>query len=365
MKIAIVSVFSPYRGGIAQFNEELVRSLELEGHEVCKVNFKRQYPKLLFPGKSQFEANIAHRVDCKPMLDSIAPPTWRKTAKYIKELAPDLVVLPFWSGYLAPALSGVLNNLGTIPVHILVHNAIPHDSNPLQRYLTQRFINKGKSFITLSNAVSDDIRKLNTTAKVKTLFHPIYTHFGEKINQDKALYKLDADLTKKTLLFFGLVRKYKGLDTLLKAFALLPDNYQLLIAGEAYDDVSNYKKLISEDTKKRIHWKNEFIPTADVSLWFSAADVLILPYRNATQSGVTASALHFDIPIIASNVGGLSEYILNERTGLLVDEPNPENFAKAIEQWFALKTDEADLKASVKEIRERMSWESFAKGLVG
>lgn len=361
MKIAIVSVFSPYRGGISQFNEEMVRSLEQERHEVYKVNFKRQYPKLLFPGKSQFEAEVAHSENCPPLLDSMIPVTWRRTAKHVLALNPDLVIIPFWSGYLAPALLGVLNNLGSIPVYILVHNAIPHDANPLQKYLSQRFFNKGKNFITLSNAVSEDVAKLNARAKIKTLFHPIYNHFGEKLDRDESLEELSADPAKKTLLFFGLVRKYKGLDILLKAFELLPADYQLLIAGEAYDDVDNYTKLISEQARPRIHWKNQFIHSDDVALWFSAADVLVLPYRDATQSGVTASALHFDIPIVASNVGGLSEYIQRGKSGLLVDELTPSNLAAAIQKWFKLSVKEHLVKSSIADVRLKMSWEVFAK----
>lgn len=365
MKIAIISVFPPYRGGIAQFNEQLARTLVSQGHEVVKVNFKRQYPNILFPGKTQFIEHAIHATDTPAMLDSIAPRTWKKTAKYVMARQVDLVVIPYWSGYLGPALAGVMSHLKNVPVKCLVHNATPHDASALQKLMSRGFFKHGKEFIALSESVAKEVNRKASHGKVIELFHPIYDHFGAKMDVTEAKHQLNIDPSKKTLLFFGLLRKYKGLDTLLKAFSQLPEDYQLLIAGEAYENTSTYEALITDNMRPRITWKNEFIPDEEMPLWFSAADALVLPYKSATQSGVTAAALHFDIPIIASNVGGLSEYIEHGKSGMLVEQyTEPIAFQRIIEAWFRENTSQAEVLATISGIKQRLSWQRFAEQVV-
>lgn len=365
MKIAIISVFPPYRGGIAQFNEQLARTLVFQGHEVLKVNFKRQYPNILFPGKSQFVEHAIHATDTPALLDSIAPRSWKKTAKFVLSQEVDLVILPYWSGYLAPALAGVMNHLKDTRVKCLIHNATPHDANPLQKLMNRGFYKRGNNFIALSESVANDLTRLAPHGKVTELFHPIYDHFGAKMDPTDAKRQLNIDPAKKTLLFFGLLRPYKGLDTLLKAFKTLPNDYQLLIAGEAYERTKTYDALITDDIRSRIAWKNEFIPDEEMPMWFSAADALVLPYKSATQSGVTAAALHFDIPIIASNVGGLSEYIEQGKSGMLVERyTEPIAFQRVIEGWFRENKPRTEVSATIAEIKEKLSWPRFAERVV-
>lgn len=365
MKIAIISVFPPYRGGIAQFNEQLARTLVFQGHEVLKVNFKRQYPNILFPGKSQFIEHAIHATDTPALLDSIAPRSWKKTAKFVLSQEVDLAILPYWSGYLAPALAGVMNHLKDTRITCLIHNATPHDANPLQKLMSRGFYKRGNNFIALSESVANDLTRLAPHGKVTKLFHPIYDHFGAKMDPTDAKRQLNIDPAKKTLLFFGLLRPYKGLDTLLKAFKTLPNDYQLLIAGEAYERTKTYDALITDDIRSRIAWKNEFIPDEEMPMWFSAADALVLPYKSATQSGVTAAALHFNIPIIASNVGGLSEYIEQGKSGMLVERyTEPIAFQRVIEGWFRENKPRTEVSATIAEIKEKLSWPRFAERVV-
>ncbi len=355
MKVAIVSVFPPFRGGIAQFNDRLARSLEMAGHQVLRINFSRQYPSLLFPGKSQYTRTPV-RYEAKAMLDSIGPATWWRTSNYLALEGVDHLIIPYWTGYLAPALRAVAKR-SNAPVTALLHNAIPHDSGRLQRFLGKRFMQVPDRFVTLSQAVTDDLKKLRPDAKVKTLFHPVYDHFGELLDRAKARDEINVPKHKKTLLFFGLIRPYKGLDTLLEAFAKLPEDYYLLIAGEAYEDTVGYEQLASA-FGDRVTWHRGFVADEDIPKWFSAADAVVLPYRTATQSGVTAVAYHFRRPVIATEVGALGETIVPGETGMLVPPENPQELAEAIEEWFSRERDASE---AIERWCNERSWERFAE----
>ncbi len=369
MKVVIVSVFPPFRGGIARFNSHLAAALKAGGHDVFEINFSRQYPSFLFPGKTQYIDGSTHS-SIPALLDSINPISWRKTARYVEELNPDRVIIPYWSGYLAPALRGVARRLRQHRVTGLLHNAIPHDAGVVQKQLSLLFFTSCDDFVTLSRSVTDDFKALiehdesSKNVRVTTLFHPVYPHSNTSVQRDQARAQFGLSAGCKVLLFFGLIRKYKGLDLLLRAFMELDDSYHLIIAGEAYISLDEMKAGIPETHFSRVHWHSDFIADEDLPLYFGAADLLVLPYRNATQSGVTATALHFNLPIVASNVGGLSEYIDHGVTGLLFEPNDADAIKAAIIEWFASGREAEIIESRIGEKRNALSWESFASALI-
>lgn len=356
MKVAIVSVFPPYRGGIAQFNERLVEALEACGHQVIRINFSRQYPSLLFPGKSQY-SDAPVKDPAPRLLDSVSPISWLHTANAVNQAEPDRVLIPYWTAYLAPALAAVAKRCNA-PVTGLLHNAIPHDAGKVQRLLGPRFLSACDDFITLSEAVTQDLLSVRRDAQVVTLFHPVYDHFGALLDRAKARDVLQIDAEKKTLLFFGLIRPYKGLDVLIKAFRELPDDYQLLIAGEAYEKTDTYQAL-AEPVAERVKWSDGFVPDNEMPVWFSAADAVVLPYREATQSGVTAAAFHFNKPVISSDVGALSESIDQGVTGMLVEPGSAAALKEAIQNWFSVEHPKTV--SAIEAHCEAYSWNNFVE----
>lgn len=362
MKITILSVFPPFRGGIAQFNEHMARAFRDAGHELQIIGFKRQYPSVFFPGKSQYSDHSSD-FEVIRILDSIDPFSWKKTASIIDGFSPERIIVPYWSGFLSPALSGVLSRLKQYRRSGLLHNAIPHDAGYFQLKMSARFINECDDLIVLSSAVANDIHRVagHHTLPVKQAFHPIYNHFPSALPRSEAHQKLGTKEDKYTLLFFGLIRPYKGLDVLLNAFNSLPDDYQLLIAGEAYESLDRYQRLLNSGAKSRVFFSESFIPDDEVGIWFSAADAVVLPYRSATQSGVTAAALNYYKPVIASDVGGIHEYIEHDLTGKLVPPSNTHELASAIIQWRQSAPSTAALQSAINEVRNRWNWPHFVE----
>jgi glycosyltransferase involved in cell wall biosynthesis len=365
-KIAIFSTFYPFRGGIAQFSSSLYRSLEKKS-VIKAFTFKRQYPNFLFPGKTQFvtEKDNADKIDSVRILDSINPLTYFKTAKQINKTIPDIYISNYWMSFFGPALGIVSRFLNKKAKQIaVIHNAIPHEKKFFDTPFTKFFLKKTDGFVVMSDAVLNDLLKLKPDAKYIRIDHPVYNHFGEKTNQLKALEKLKLDPTKKTLLFFGFIRSYKGLDVLLKSFEKLDDSYQLIIAGEIYGSFENYQQLINENPNKHnIHLFTDYIDDKDVTFYFSAADVCILPYKSATQSGITAISNHFTLPVIATDVGGLKETVKHLKTGLIVDKVDPEHLKLAIEEYFNQNLKEQFTKA-ISEENALNSWDNFAEKLI-
>ncbi len=364
MKIALLSVFPPFRGGISRFNQHLIKGIEASTHEVFGLNFSRQYPSLLFPGKSQY-SDVQPEDHYPAVLDSINPLSWRRTAKLIEHLEAERLIIPYWTGYLAPALGSVARQV-KLPVTGLLHNAIPHDAGRMERWLGRYFLRSCDDFVTLSQSVSDDLREEMPVASVKTLFHPVYTHDAQAAQptQSEARASLGLSHDKRLLLFFGLIRPYKGLNTLIEAFNRLDDRYELVIAGEPYMDLKPLKAAASIDASKRIHWHSSFIPDHLVSAYFKACDAVVLPYHTATQSGVTAHALHFRKPVIASKVGGLSEAIRGGENGLLVAPGEAVELERAIQSWFEAPPPEGLVHSACSRMVEQLSWERFVHGLL-
>lgn len=368
MRIAFLSVFYPYRGGISQFSGELQLALEKEVGTL-PVNYKRQYPGFLFPGKTQYvsEKDDSLKIEAPRVLDSINPLSWRRTARTIAEGKPDVVLISYWMSFFAPAVGTVARILRRkgIKCVAVVHNAIPHEPKPWDKPFAKWFFRKCAGFVSMCDAVSSDILRLSPNAVIMQRPHPLYDHFGAKLERGEALKRLGLDDggQRRTLLFFGLIRDYKGLDLLIDAFKQLDDGYRLVIAGEPYGSFDKYEQQIaSSGCAERIKVFSRFIDDSEVSLFFSAADLCVLPYRSATQSGITAVSMHFELPIVATRVGGLAESIERPGIGVMAEEISPDAIAKAVRSFFEIGAE--GFEARIREVKKDMTWEGFAKELV-
>lgn len=366
MKIAMLSTFYPYRGGIAQFNARLFNELS-EEHDVRAYTFTRQYPSLLFPGKTQYvvDDKDAEKVEALRILDSINPVSYVKTAKEIQKWEPDVFFLRYWHPFFAPSLGTVAKMLKKhTKVITLVDNAVPHEDKAIYRPFTKYFTKQSDGFVAMSNIVRDDLKKIEPKAPCLVKQHPLYNHFGEKKDRNEVLKNYGLSLDRKTLLFFGFIREYKGLDILIEAFAELDESHQLIIAGESYTDFTKYQNLISKNpNKERILLLNRYITDDEVAGLFSCADVCVQPYRSATQSGITAVSYHFDVPMIVTNVGGLKEDVRNDKTGIIVNEITPYAIAEAIQYYFT-KEKKSLFQEGIKALKKELSWKAFCREFI-
>lgn len=365
MKIAILSSFYPLRGGIAQFNACIFEELGREGNEVKAFSFSRQYPQFLFPGKTQYVTpeDEAIPVESTAILDTIRPSTWVKTAKAIRQWQPDLLVMRYWMSWFAPSLGYVARHVGCKSIAVL-DNVVPHERHIVDVPLTKYFLRSCNGFITMTGSVAEDLLSLAPDAKYRVFPHPVYSHFGKKLERAEACRQLGLDPSKKTLLFFGLIRQYKGLDILLEAFRDLPDDYQLLIAGEPYGSFEKYQQIIdSIPGKERIRLFPKYIKDSEVKLYFSAADVSVLPYRSATQSGISSTSYHFGVPLIVTDVGGLRETIGDRGTGLVAPKAEAGAVREEILRFFDNPSIATSCKESIDREKERLSWNRFCCSL--
>lgn len=384
MKIALLSCFYPYRGGISQFNSFLYEEFA-KNHEVRAFNFKRQYPQFLFPGKTQYVEDFDKAVSDwnTPILDTANPFSYISTAKKIAKFNPDLLITRYWMSYFAPSLGTVNNQVERIlrkrakknstasPFKTLsiTDNAIAHEPHFFDKPFSKYYFNSLSGAVAMSNVVKDDINLLNPNLKVRIIKHPIYSNYGERVDRLEARKELlNSTLEdKKVLLFFGLIRDYKGLDLLLEAMAHLGQEYHLIVAGEPYGSFSKYEKIIgsieNEKVRKNIHLFTHFIPDEKVKLLFSASDLCILPYRSATQSGISSVAWNFETPLVATPVGGLVEDITETKTGLLTQDVSSEGIALAIKKYFDNKL-ETQLKANIRKLKSELNWANFCSKLI-
>lgn len=361
MKIAILSTFYPYRGGIAQFNAALYRAVEKK-YKVKAFNFSLQYPNALFPGKTQL-VTAEDKVDEIPsdrVLNAMNPATYMTTVKRIKEYQPDVLIIGYWMPYMAPALGYVAKKMSKhCRVVSIVHNATPHEQGQLDKTLSNYFFNRNTHCIALSNAVKNDIEKNYPKVKTKVLLHPVYEHFGDVVDRGEAAKKLNLDPNKKYLLFFGLIRDYKGLDQLLLALNNLEEDVRLIVAGEVYGDFIKYEEIIKENKlEDRVHLNLEYITDEMVKYFFSLSSAVVLSYKSGTQSGIIAIAKHFNKPIVATDVGGLSEFIKDETEGLIVPPNDVEELSKGIAKMLAIVQTDSKVKSSI------YSWDDFVEEML-
>ena len=368
MKIVFLSTFYPFRGGIAQFSAHLYREAEKK-HDVEAVTFTRQYPKLLFPGKTQLVSknDTADKIPSKRWLDSINPFTYISTARKIRNLHPDLIISRYWMSFFAPSFGWILGKQEKKTIRLaILDNVIPHERRFFDDAFNRFFINRNDGFIVMSEQVQKDLLFYLPKAKHILIPHPIYNHFGEKIPKTIALQKLGISECsgKKVLLFFGIIRDYKGLDILLNALSLLDETYILVIAGEVYGSFEKYTNIIKEKKlKKKVKLFNQYIDDSEVTNFFSAADVCVLPYRSATQSGITNISYHFEVPVISTNVGGLAETITHGRTGLIAEEVNEKALVKQIKNFYEIYNPK-EFTQNIQLYNNENSWENYVNKML-
>lgn len=370
MRICIVGTAHPLRGGLASFNERLAQELQQQQCQVTIYTFSLQYPKLLFPGKTQYSSDAAPQgLDIKVCVNSINPLNWLGVARKIAREKPDLLIFKFWLPFMGPCFGSiarlVCRNTSNTRVCCILDNVIPHERRPGDSLFTQYFLNACHTFVAMSQDVMNDLR-LFTSKQAKLLPHPIYDNFGEPTEQKNAREYLKLDPTANYLLFFGIIRRYKGLDLLLEAMAdkrLQQRDIRLIVAGEFYEDPNPYNALIDRhNLHNRLVLHPQFIANDQVRYYFGACNLVVQPYRNATQSGISQMAYHFEKPMIVTNVGGLPEIVPDQKVGYVVT-PTPSAIADAVVRFFdEQKADEFTL--NVKAEKQRYQWNNFVQQLL-
>ncbi len=343
MKVTIIGPAWPLRGGLASFDQRLCKAFLEEGHACSIYSFSLQYPSFLFPGTTQFSSEPAPPgIEIHAVINSINPVNWLQTGRRLKRESPDLIVVRYWLPFMAPALGTILRTVKKnrkTKIIAITDNILPHEKRPGDRVFTKYFLKACDAFVTMSDAVLEELRVFEKHKPAKRVIHPLYDNFGKIISKTDARNYLNEKKNwhigpdDKIILFFGFIRKYKGLDILLRAMAdpaLKGSGIRLLIAGEFYEDPGVYQQLIGElKIGEQLILNTDFIPDTEVQYYLCAADAVVQPYRHATQSGVTPLAYHFEKPMVVSNVGSFAEHVHHEETGL-VTEPEPAPMARAI-----------------------------------
>ena len=360
-KIVIIGPAHPFRGGIADTNEAMCRASVKAGHDAQLVTFSVQYPNFLFPGKTQFNSDPApNGVRIHRWIHSFNPINWIFAARRINKLNPDIVIIRYWLPYMAPCFGSIAFLLGkNIKIIGLTDNVIPHERRLLDSFFTKYFMASCDAFMALSQSVKRDLYALSK--KPASYFpHPINDQLGGVISRKEARMKLNLDAQAKYLLFFGFIRKYKGLDLLLEALGdqrLANQKVNLIVAGESYESMDEYEDIIKKhQMEDRVILRNDFIPSEEIPAYFCAADLVTQTYRSATQSGITQMALHFNIPALITKVGGLDEFLIEGETGLF-STVDPQNIADQIVRFFNM--DATAFEESIKEEKKRFSWYAF------
>lgn len=368
--IVILSPAHPLRGGIASSSERLAQELQAEGYQVTMYSFCLQYPNFLFPGKTQFSSDPAPKdLIIHTKVNSVNPFNWIKIGLELKKLKPDLIITRFWLPFMGPSLGTILRiarkNRHTKSIAI-ADNVIPHESRIGDKILTKYFIKSIGGFIVMSRSVKEDIRQFSASAPVEFVPHPIYDNYGKLIPRKEALDFLKLPEKTRYILFFGFIRDYKGLDLLLKAMAdkrLQAQDLKLIIAGEYYGNEAYYEDIIkSEGIENQLLLRTEFISNEAVKYYFGAADMVVQPYKSATQSGISQLAYHFEKPMIVTNVGGLPEIVEHGKVGYVVDV-NENAISDAIVDFYENEKLQ-EMTKGVKENKTLFSWSNLVKGLL-
>jgi D-inositol-3-phosphate glycosyltransferase len=371
IKVVLIGSAYPLRGGLATFNERLIREYINRGDDASISTFSLQYPSLLFPGKTQISTEPApDGLPIKVEVNSINPFNWIKVGLKLKKAEPDLVIVKFWMPFMAPCFGTICRiirmNRHTRIISI-IDNLIPHEQRPGDKLLIRYWVNCVDGFIGMSRSVETDIRNFTRSSPKPVLFspHPLYDNFGEPITKEEARRRLRLEPGYSYALFFGFIRDYKGLDLLLEAFALdemKNSNIRLIVAGEFYCDPKPYQEIISRNgLQDRVIMSNDFIPDSQVVNYFCSADIVVQPYKSATQSGVTQIAYHFNKPMIITDVGGLAEFVPDGRVGYVV-RPDPAAIAGAILR-FNKENREAEFSAAAAEEKKKYAWSAMTEAI--
>lgn len=369
MKIVVLGTAWPYRGGIALFNERLAREFQKENDEVITYTFTLQYPSFLFPGKTQYSEEPAPQdMTIVRKVSSVNPFNWIKVGRELKKMAPDLIVIGFWLPFMAPCLgtiARIARKNGKTKVVSVVHNIVPHEHRIGDKMFATYFCNSVDGFVAMSDSVLNDLTLFDSVKPRVFCRHPLYDNFGKQVDREEALSELGLDTSNRYMLFFGLIRDYKGLDIMLKAYAdsrLREMGVKLIVAGEFYNNAEKYFELEKElGLEGEVIWHREFVPDSKVRYYFGAADIIVQPYKSATQSGVTQIAYHFEKPMIVTNVGGLAEIVPNGKAGYVV-EPDEKEIADAIVNFFGNNRQD-EFKEGLLFEKRKYAWSNMTKSV--
>jgi len=371
LKIAIIGPAHPLRGGLASYNERLAKQFIDEGNEVTIYTFSLQYPSFIFPGTTQYSTESKpSNLTINVCINSINPFNWIKVGNNLKNKKPDLVIVRYWLPFMGPCLGFILRQIKKnkqTKIVCIADNIIPHEKRFGDKAFTKYFVQPVDAFITMSDKVMTDLKLFAPTKPTQLVAHPLYDNFGEKVSKEEARLKLGIKNEELILLFFGFIRKYKGLDLLLNAMKIIKNskfniqNSKLLIAGEFYEDRKAYDEQIEKlDLQENLILNTDFIPDSEVKYYLCAADVVVQPYKNATQSGVTPLAYHFEKPMIVTNVGGLPSLVPNNKVGLIA-EPNAESIAEKIIDYFT--KGEAYFLPHLIEEKKKFTWSKMTTSI--
>jgi glycosyltransferase involved in cell wall biosynthesis len=364
-KILILGPAYPFRGGLAAYNERLATELQ-RTDEVDIWTFTVQYPNFLFPGKSQYATDPPPPgLRIRRVINSVNPLNWWLAGRKIRRMAPDIIIIKYWLPFMGPCFGTLLRlgkkNANTRVIAIL-DNVVPHEKRPGDVAFTRYFLKPVNAFIAMSRSVLNDLRQFEPAKPASLIPHPIYDNYGPLASKAEAKAHLKLDETQRYILFFGFIRHYKGLDLLLKAMAderLQRLNIKLIVAGEFYEDAAPYQQLLKElSLGDRVLMHTDFIPNEDVKYYFCAADLVVQPYKSATQSGISQIAYHFEKPMVVTRVGGLIEMVPDGKVGFQC-EPEPADIAAAVEKYFTDNREE-DMTAAIRIEKQQYSWERLA-----
>lgn len=367
-RVIIIGPAHPLRGGLATFNQRLANAFTDQGHTCSLLSFSLQYPDFIFPGTTQYSSEPAPenlRIDTK--INSINPFNWIRTGNWLKKQQADLIIVRFWLPLMGPALGTILRRARKnkkTKIICIADNVIPHEKRPGDKPFTRYFLKSCDAFITMSEKVMSDLRLFEKTKPALLVSHPLYDNFGAILPKTEARTHLGLPADEKIILFFGFIRKYKGLDLLFEAMALPAiknAGIRLLVAGEFYEEEKGYQEQIDLlGIREQLYLRTDFIPDSEVKYYLSAADAVIQPYRNATQSGVTPLAYHFEKPMLVTNVGGLPALVPDKKVGL-VTEPDPAAIAGGILQFYQLGEDY--FIPHLREEKKKYSWDRMVSSL--
>ena len=369
LNIVIIGPAYPLRGGLASYNQLLAKKFQEAGHQVKIVTFSLQYPQVFFPGKTQYSSDPPPEgLDIEVSLNSVNPLNWIKLGRKLKKQAPDLVIFRYWIPFMGPCL-GVIGRMiksnGKTRVVAITDNIVPHERRWFDAPVTNFFLKSCHGFVCMSRAVMKDLESHALDKPTKFNPHPMYENFGPKLDKGEAREKLGLDEDGNYLLFFGFIRKYKGLDLLLEAMAderLAELNVQLIVAGEYYEDPKPYLDIIRHhQIGTRILEHTQFIADSQVREYFCAADMVVQTYKDATQSGVTQIAYYYDRPMLVTNVGGLAELVPDGKVGY-VCPVEVSSISDALYDFYSNQR-EGEMSAAVSVEKEAFSWDSMIASL--
>ena len=368
-KVIIIGSAWPLRaGGLATFNERLAKQFMEEGFDTSIYTFSLQYPSFLFPGSTQLsnEPAPAH-LKIKACINSINPFNWLKVGNELRKVKPNYIVVRFWMPFFGPCLGTILklvNRNKFTQIICIADNVIPHEKRMGDTLLTKYFFSSIHRFVTMSEKVNQDLKTFTQKPSIN-IVHPIYDNFGDILSKEEARKHLALPINEKIILFFGFIRKYKGLDLLLEAMNnanIREANIKLLIAGEFYDNKEEYELIIAKyNLANSLYLRTQFIDNSEVKYYLSAADFVIQPYKNATQSGVTPLAYHFEKPMLVTSVGGLANLVPHMKVGI-VTEPNADSIAAGIMKLYELG--ETHFLKHLCEEKKKFSWEHLTTAII-